>query len=113
MFKDWKEDTDTKLQGCCLHDFDLWKLPKFCKDPQDAEKCIKLIEKHLEILKIIHLFYASRSNFPYVTLYEFSQFIANFNLLDLNEAFTVSFISASTQLLKPTENVLESHLLRF
>ena len=37
VFKDWKEDTDTKLKGCCDHDFELWKLDKFAatSDEQD------------------------------------------------------------------------------
>jgi hypothetical protein len=68
VFKDWKEDTDTKLKAVVEHDFALYKLTKFVKDEQDREKVENLIKKNLETLKIIHLYYASRSSFPYITI---------------------------------------------
>ena len=115
VFKDWKEDTDTKLKGCCDHDFELWKCNKGDQygkgfDQQDLDKLTTMIrDKYIEPLKIIHLYYASRSNFPYIGNMEF-KFISDFKLS--HEGFDVKFISASTNM-KTKEGVLDKHLSRF
>ncbi len=33
VFRDWIEDTTESLSDCLEHDFALWKLDKFIKDP--------------------------------------------------------------------------------
>jgi len=116
VFKDWKEDTDTKLKGCCDHDFELWKCnenDQYGKnfDNSDREKLLTMIrDKYIEPLKIIHLYYASRSNFPLIGLMEF-KFMSDFKLADSLQ-FDIKFTSA-TKNMKTKEGTLDNHLSRF
>jgi len=85
VFKDWKEDTETTLKKSCEHDFSCWKLSKFMqKDPEDIEKVEELIAKHLPMLKTLHIYTASKSNFPYVDVPGFKAFIDSFPIIDAN-----------------------------
>jgi len=38
VFKDWKEDTEARLDQCAEHDFAHWKVPKFVKEPEQLLK---------------------------------------------------------------------------
>ena len=72
MFKDWKENTDKILSSCCEHDFANWKIPnmpKFKAEPEELEMVKDLISKHIDILKIIHISYASENTFPYAAAF--------------------------------------------
>jgi hypothetical protein len=110
IFKNWVDlDTIKKIEMSTEHDFEIWKLEKFCKDEYDQQKTKELIMKHFDMLKTLHLYFASRSSFPYITNYEFNNFIATFGLTETNE--TVSFISATSQ--SKVQNSLDSHVLRY
>lgn len=35
VFSLWKPDNKSMIDKCLEHDFDLWKLARFCKDPDE------------------------------------------------------------------------------
>ena len=96
VFKNWLDlDTIKKQEESTKHDFEYWKLEKFCKDEYDQQKTREIIAQNFDTLKILQLYFASRSSFPYINNYEFGQFVLKFNLTETNE--TVSYISATSQ----------------
>ena len=54
------------------------------KDPEDIEKVEELIAKHIGMLKTLHIYTASKSNFPHVDVPGFKAFIDSFNIIDAN-----------------------------
>lgn len=68
VFKEWKEDTETSLEKSVTHDMERWKLAKFCKPATEAEQMatIEVVKKHMDKIKMVHVFYASKSNYPYL-----------------------------------------------
>ena len=72
MFKDWKENTEKTLAASVEHDMKLWKIPnmpRFIKEPEEYEQVVKLMEQYIEVLMIVHIYYASEGSFPYASHY--------------------------------------------
>mmetsp|Transcript_33982 Transcript_33982/g.33126 ORF Transcript_33982/g.33126 Transcript_33982/m.33126 type:complete len:307 (+) Transcript_33982:58-978(+) len=74
VFKDWKEDTPAVLEKCIQHDLNLWKIPRFVKDPQEQEKLWGIAEKHFKKLKDIFLTLACRSIYPCISWIDFTNY---------------------------------------
>ena len=56
VFAPWKEDTAATLAACWAQDFQHWKAPRVCKDPEDLENVMALVREHYAALK--HIFYS-------------------------------------------------------
>lgn len=68
-----------------MHDISVWKLNKLVKNKDQQEKCKKVIRKEYSNLKAIHIYYASISNFPYMSIaINNDKFVKDFNFLDKN-----------------------------
>ena len=86
VFKDWKENTDKILKACAEHDFECWKIPNMPKfrDDDELKRVKDIIAKNIEILKIIHIYYASENNFPYAGALSIQAFLSAFKITDAN-----------------------------
>ena len=72
-------------------------MPKFVKDPGEQELVKDIMRRHIDTLKVIHIYYASKGHFPFLNTLEFNTFIHDFNLLDKHLTQTIAdnnFISA-------------------
>jgi len=70
VFKDWKENTEKTLAACVEHDMKLWKIPnmpRFIKEPEEYADVVKLMEQYIEVLMIVHIYYASEGAFPHAS----------------------------------------------
>lgn len=67
-------------------------------------------DKYITPLKIIHLYYASKSNFPYIGLMEL-KFMSDFKISP-ELGFEIKFKSATTNM-KTKEGTKDDHLSRF
>ena len=74
VFKDWKEDTPQILSKAMEHDEKEWKAMRFIKDPVEVEACKRVIQQNFQKLKDVFITLASRSNFPTVSLLDFTIF---------------------------------------
>lgn len=73
VFRDWREDNQERLDEAVEHDLTYWKARKFIKkDVDDYENVEKLVKKHFEVLKVVHTYFASCSNYPYILPLEFN-----------------------------------------
>lgn len=85
VFKDWKDNTDKILGACLDHDTANWKIPKMPKFKTDLEELdlVKdIIKTNIELLKIIHIYYASENAFPYASNLAIQNFVAQFKITD-------------------------------
>ena len=63
-FREWRLDKQDTLDKCLEHDFELWKISRFCKDGGDVEKCKEVIKSYFNEIKEIYHYQISKSNFP-------------------------------------------------
>ena len=79
VFKDFRDDTPELIEECLEHDFLLWKLEKFEKDPEERLKVIEIMKENGDILKNLFVVCACNSHFPQVGKEDF--------LLNIKEKF--------------------------
>ena len=46
VFKDWEISSDTNVEQCLYHDFNLWKVSNFVKDREDMENIKEFIREN-------------------------------------------------------------------
>ena len=115
VFKEWKEDTPYILQKSAELDKREWKAPRFIKDPEEVEKCWEVIWKYFAKLKDIFITMASRSNFPSVTLLDFTTFCDICRIMDKNVNLSTIdrlFIATNVEIIANDENP-DKELCRF
>ena len=59
-----------------------WKVPRFVKDPDDYEACVKIIRKNLRLVTSIFINLISTSTFPNISWIDFSNFVSDCKLID-------------------------------
>ena len=74
VFKKWREDTPALLDECARLDFKHWKVPKFCKDEEDVDRCKQVIRDHYMGLKHIYVSLISTDEFPAIGWMTFTRF---------------------------------------
>ena len=89
VFAKWKLDDTHIVKKCLEHDFRWWKLSKFTRnktdrDRLDNEELKNSIKKNFEYLKSIHLFLASKSIYPSISMTDWTIFCKKANLPDKN-----------------------------
>jgi hypothetical protein len=115
VFKEWREDTPYILQKSAELDKREWKAPRFIKDPDEVEKCWDVIWKNFSRLKDIFITMASRSNFPSVTLLDFTTFCDICKIMDKNVNLSTIdrlFIATNVEIIANDENP-DKELCRF
>jgi hypothetical protein len=115
IFKFWMEDNTLKLEQAMNNDFSCWKVPKFIKDILELDKVMDLIKEHFGTLKTIHVYYAGKSNFPYIQMMEFNMFLNDFKLVEKGQTsqfYDTNFVSAHSNV-SGIEGTQELSMLRF
>jgi hypothetical protein len=115
VFKDWREDSPYILQKSAEIDKREWKAPRFIKDPDEIEKCWDVIWKYFAKLKDIFITMASRSNFPSVTILDFTSFCDVCKIMDKNVNLSTIdrlFIATNVEIIANDENP-DKELCRF
>ena len=88
------------------HDVKYWKVPRFIKDPEEVENLQLVVEKYYDLLKAEHIWLASSSNFPCVTLNAFTSYSkrAKFQDKNVNQGMLDTlFIAVNVDLEGPDE----------
>lgn len=115
VFRDWREDANWVIAKCCELDSKEWKASRFIKDPAEVDKCWKVIEKNFVKLKDMFITLACKSNFPTVTLMDFSIFSEICKFLDSHVVLATIdrlFIAANVEIIANDENP-DKELCRF
>jgi hypothetical protein len=92
-----------------------WKAPRFIKDSEEVEKCWDVIWKNFAKLKDIFITMASRSNFPSVTLLDFTTFCDVCKIIDKTVNLSTIdrlFIATNVEIIANDENP-DKELCRF
>lgn len=55
VFAPWTSDSQSTYQKCIAHDIKYWKCPKFVKDENDLNQCIKIFLDNMGPIKEIFL----------------------------------------------------------
>lgn len=89
VFSRWKLDNNHIIKNCIDHDFRWWKLKKFIKyktetDMRQIDDLKQTVIKYFEPLKATHISLASRSHFPSVSIFDWTNFAKRANLPDKN-----------------------------
>jgi hypothetical protein len=71
VFKDWREDTEQKIEQSFNHDASYWRVPQFIKDLKQQDEVADIVKENYAVLKAIFTYYAGRSSFPYLGNLEF------------------------------------------
>ena len=67
-----------------MFDFEIkkWKVPRFIKDPEDYEACVKLLRTHLRQVTSIFINLIATSTYPNISWIDFSNFVSECKLVD-------------------------------
>ena len=60
----------------------MWKVPKFCKDPEEVKRCEEVIRKHYSGLKHIFVTLISNDDFPSIGFNTFTRFCERAQISD-------------------------------
>ena len=60
----WKPDNKAMIDKCLEHDFELWKLARFCKDPDEQARVQDKVKKYFPQLKEIYHYLIAKANYP-------------------------------------------------
>ena len=71
VFRDWKPDNQAMIDKCLEHDFKVWKVHKFVKDPDELENVKRIIKAKFPILKEVYHYLIASSNFPGIKVEDF------------------------------------------
>ena len=112
VFRDWREDTSERLSQSAEHDFQYWKMDKFIKQLDTQEQVSAIITRHIGMLKSIHTYYASKSNYPHMSEPEYMDFLKRVKITDSNVLKGIEF-KAATSGLKGIDGIMANHLMRF
>lgn len=75
VFKNFVCDFPGLIDNCCNFDFEGWKLNRFVKDQEEQTEIRQLVRKEYPFLKDLYLTLSSRSNFPGLSIMDFTSFL--------------------------------------
>lgn len=115
VFKDWREDNPSLIEKTAEFDQREWKAARFIKDPSEVQRCWDVILKNFVKLKDLFVTLASKSNFPSITLLDFTSFAEQCKFLDKNVNISTIdrlFIATNVEIIANDENP-DKELCRF
>lgn len=71
VFSQWKPDNKATLAKCLEHDFSFWKLPRFCKDPDEQARVMDKAREYFPQIKEVYHCLIARSSYPNITFHDF------------------------------------------
>ena len=74
VFAKWREDTPKLLDECARLDFNMWKVPKICKDELDVKNTEQVIRDNYMGLKHIYVSLISTDEYPSIGWLTFTHF---------------------------------------
>lgn len=95
VFRDWKPDNQAVYDKCLDHDFKVWKVHKFVKDPDELEAVKRAIKSKFPILKEVYHYLIASSNFPGIKVEEFLNWVKETHILDEKKGVTLSDVNIS------------------
>ena len=91
VFRDWRIDTPEDSLNCIEHDILHWHCSKFIKNPEQLKELTNMVRKYAKELKTTYIMLASRSDFPQVSMLDFSTWARESLIID-NKGATSSYL---------------------
>lgn len=118
VFGSWKPDNKATLAKCLEHDFALWKLPRFCKDPDEQERVMDKVKEYFPLIKEVYHCLISKSNYPYILYQDFFDWSKQVKIFDggvIDEKRVTLSFEAANYVVEPQPGIAnpENALCRF
>ena len=84
VFAQWRQDDAGIIKNCLAHDSKYWKINRFIREKEEQDQVIEIVKKHFLFLKNTHLYLCSKSQFPAISMNDFTAFSRLANFYDKN-----------------------------